>query len=65
MFLSGQETYPAERTLLTTGVLDAVMTARFKKQKRLETPWLSKIAYQSPNSPGRRAIFGDGVPQLK
>ncbi|MBX9789153.1 MAG: hypothetical protein K2Y37_09580 [Pirellulales bacterium] len=63
MFLSGQEIYPVERTLLTTGVLDAVMTSRFEGHKRIETPWLSEIAYRAPKTPGRRAIFGDGVPR--
>lgn len=44
MFTSGKPSWPVERTLLTTGVLDAVMTSRFEKQKRLETPHLA-IAY--------------------
>ena len=57
MYLTGVETYPPERTLLTTGVLDAVMTSRFQGHQRIETPWLAKVAYRSPAQAGRRAKF--------
>jgi hypothetical protein len=42
---TGHAPYPAERTLLTTGVLDAVMTSRFKGGERVETPHL-EIQYR-------------------
>ena len=41
MIQTGHAPYPAERTLLTTGVLDAMMTSRFKGGVRVETPHLA------------------------
>ncbi len=57
MYLEKREIYPPERTLLTTGVLDAVMTSRHEQHRRVETPWLSTVAYRAPARPGRRARF--------
>jgi hypothetical protein len=50
MMQSGHASYPVERTLLTTGVLDAVMTSRAEKNRRIETPHLA-IAYQASDWP--------------
>ena len=47
MFVTGIPQYPVERTLLTTGILDAFMHSRAENYKKLETPHLAKIAYQS------------------
>ena len=45
-FQTGQAPYPPERTLLATGLIDAVMNARHEGHRRVETPWLN-VAYQS------------------
>ena len=46
MFLSGEAQYPVERTLLTSGILEAALTSRYEGHKRLETPWLD-LEYRS------------------
>jgi hypothetical protein len=40
MMRTSHAPYPVERTLLTTGILDAVMTSKFEGGKRIETPHL-------------------------
>ena len=45
MMRTGHTPYPVERTLLTTGILDAAMTSRFEKGKQIATPHLD-IAYR-------------------
>jgi hypothetical protein len=47
---TGHAPYPVERTLLTTGILDAVMTSKAEKNCRVETPHL-KIEYQPTDWP--------------
>jgi hypothetical protein len=42
---TGHAPYPVERTLLTTGVLDAAMTSKAEKNRRVETPHL-EIKYR-------------------
>jgi hypothetical protein len=54
LVLTGQPPYPAERTLLTTGILDAAMTSRHLGHVRVETPHLD-IAYRSYDTPPWRA----------
>ena len=45
MFLTGAAPYPVERTLLTTGALDALMRSRHQGGIRIETPYL-EIPYK-------------------
>jgi len=45
MFRTGQPTYPVERTLLTTGLVEAGMKSLAANQQRLETPHLD-VRYQ-------------------
>jgi hypothetical protein len=50
MVTIGHPPYPVERTLLTTGILDAVMTSRHAGGKRVETPHLN-VSYKPTDWP--------------
>ena len=49
MFDTGKAPYPVERTMLTSGILDFGLESRFQGYKKLETPELAKVRYQTPN----------------
>ena len=49
MFVTGVPTYPVERTLLTTGVLEAALDSRHQGYIQLETPHL-ELSYSSYGS---------------
>ena len=57
MIHTGQPAYPVERTLLTTGVMDALMHSLAAGGKRIDTPELT-IRYAAVNWP-----FAKGRPK--
>src|SRR5262249_46807322 len=51
--------YPVERTLLTSGILDAVMTSKSEKNRKVETKHLAAIKYKPVDYP----FTTDAVPK--
>lgn len=47
MLATGQAPFPAERTMLVSGVLESCLTSHAQNQARLETPHLA-VTYQPP-----------------
>jgi len=54
MIETGRAPYPAERTLIVSGILESCLTSRLQGQKRIETPHLA-VRYKAPtrNRPAR------------
>lgn len=50
MFVSGQAPFPAERTLIVSGMLESCLTSRLQGGQRLETPHLA-VTYTAPELP--------------
>ncbi len=51
MFLTGKATYPVERTLLTSGLVEAGVESLFQNQQRIETPHLDVVYQPTANRP--------------
>ena len=47
MIMTGVAPYPAERTLIVSGMLESCLTSRIQDQQRLETPHL-RVEYRAP-----------------
>ena len=47
MFETGRAPYPADRTLIVSGMLESCLTSKVQGSKRLDTPHLS-VRYQAP-----------------
>lgn len=51
LFETGKSPYPMERTLLTSGILDAAMESHYRRGSRVDTPELA-VVYAAPADSG-------------
>jgi hypothetical protein len=50
LFETGKPPYPVERTLMSGGILDFSLESRMQGHKKLETPQLAQVRYQTPDA---------------
>ncbi len=53
MFVTRRAPYPIQRTLLTSGVLEACLTSKLRRNERLLTPHLAAVNYLPPTESQR------------
>ena len=65
MFLTGEAQYPVERTLLTSGILEAALTSRYEGYTRLEDavaglgiPVVRCVSLATDRAAADRSLFG-------
>jgi hypothetical protein len=47
MFVTGEPPWPVERTLVATGIINAVMDSAYQNHAKISTPGMANLAYSS------------------